>query len=765
MIYNGNITLSDLFLWGESKGTVFYVLSFAPLKDKPRIEMIDCILHPRFCRLFLVVCLVQANAFCQKANPAIFSGERAVQSLSSSLSVLEDTSGTYSPQQVLSHSGFRANTKGIPNFNVSNSAFWVKFQILNQSQTEHLLLKLAQPNIESVVFYRLQADGKLEAEKSGILYPYRHRKYDTHHFLFDISLRQGETGTYLLRLQTTGQLQVPLWVGSQRSVYESLSREDLYMGLYMGIIAAMFLYNLFLLVSFRSRSYGLYVLNILMVGLTQVTFQGYSYRFLWPGLPDAAIQAPFITTSLAAITSTYFIMLVLRIHRVNPRLYMGMKVFIGAFMLIPALSLMGFKSLAYQTGQITSLLSAFYNLFVIFWVYRRGSRAAGFLLLAWVIFLVGICIFVLKDFGILPYNDLTANTMLIGSAAEMILLSFALADRINKLKKEKERSQQQMLEALQANEKFVQGENARLEMKVKERTRELEESSEELNTTLSHLKTTQGKLLHTEKMASLGQLTAGVAHEINNPINFVSASVKPLRRDVKYLWQLIAKQEDALKAMQTSAQAADIEAFKQKVDVDYLREEIESLLGGVEDGAARTAAIVRGLRNFSRLDDEELRPVSLEEGLDSTLLLLSHLLKDITLEKDYALTGAVECYPGKMNQVFMNILGNAVQAIQLSNRAGGEGLISITTRQSGQEAVICIRDNGIGMAEETKSRIFDPFFTTKQVGEGTGLGLSIVFGIVEAHKGRLRVKSEEGTGTQFILTVPLTYAGKPAILA
>ena len=739
-------------------------------KDKSSIKMNRCILkrslHPQFLGLVALFCLLQMNGFCQTQTPVLYTSEQVLQPLSGHLSILEDPSGGYSPRQILAHTGFKPSSATIPNLGVSNSAFWVKFQVRNQSETEQLLLKLAQPNIEDVVFYRLQANDSLQAERMGTMYPYRQREYDNQHFLFNIRLRKGETGTYLLRLRTTGQLQVPLWVGSQRTVYESVAREDLYMGLYVGIILAMFLYNLFLLVSLRSRSYCLYVLNILMVGLTQVTIQGYAYRFLWPSLPEVATHALVVTTSLAAITSILFAKFFLRTRKFNVWIDRVMTFFVCTYVFHILLSFSGFKNLSYQTTQINALISASYTLFVASWLYFKGSRTAGFFLIAWCIFLVGICIFVLKDFGILPYNDFTANTMLIGSAAEMLLLSFALADRINKLKKDKERSQQRMLEALQTNEMFVQGENTRLEMKVKERTRELEESAEELTAALSHLKDTQSQLLHAEKMASLGQLTAGVAHEINNPINFVSASVKPLRRDVKYLWQLIAKQEDALKTMQTSAQAADIEAFKQKVDVDYLREEIELLLGGVEDGASRTAAIVRGLRNFSRIDDEELRPVSIEDGLDSTLLLLSHVLKeDIRVEKDYALAREVECYPGKLNQAFMNILGNAIQAIRLKDHAAGSGVLNISTRQCGANALIRISDNGIGMAEDTKNRIFDPFFTTKQIGEGTGLGLSIVFGIVEAHKGKLQVESEEGVGTEFLLTLPLTYANRPAVLA
>ena len=167
----------------------------------------------------------------------------------------------------------------------------------------------------------------------------------------------------------------------------------------------------------------------------------------------------------------YFANFFLRVRKSSSYLGRGMLVLTGAYIFSIALSVMGFKNLSYQTTQLTALLSASYILFVACWLRYKGSRAAGFFLVAWSIFLVGICIFVLKDFGILPYNDFTANTMLIGSAAEMILLSFALADRINKLKKEKERSRQRMLEVLQANEKFVQGENVRLEMKDRKSTR------------------------------------------------------------------------------------------------------------------------------------------------------------------------------------------------------------------------------------------------------------------------------------------------------
>ncbi len=714
-------------------------------------------------QLMIVACLLQVTT--SSGQEFVYSDDSVIQPLQTGLLILEDPLGEYSAQQVLKQSDFILNTEPVPNLGISQSTFWVKFRVKNLTNSEHLLLKISQPNIDDISFYAFIGN-KTHETRSGLLYPYNQRQYDTQHYLFDIRLKKGETATCLLQLKNTGQLQLPLSLGSYRTVYNSLAHEDLYMGLYLGLILAMFFYNLFIFSTIRSKSYLYYVLNIFMVGLTQATFQGYTYRFLWAGFPWIATHALVILTSLTGITSMSFVRIFLRVHKFSPKLDKGLKLFIYLFIPLITLCILGFESLSYQITQVASLLSAAYTFFVAFWIYRKGSRTAGFLLFAWSIFLLGICVFVLKDFGILPYNDFTTNIMLIGSAAEMILLSFALADRINKLKKEKERSQKKMLEALQTNERLIQEDNLRLEAKVRERTRELEDAAEELNATVTNLKSTQAQLLQAEKMASLGQLTAGIAHEINNPINFVSASVKPLRRDINYLWMLMDKYEGMLHVMEDSLHKMEVDALKKRLDVDFLKEEIELLLKGVEDGASRTASIVLGLRNFSRLDDEELRPVNIHEGIDSTLLLLNHSLKEnIYVQKEYGGIPEIECYPGKLNQVFMNILTNAVQAIKAHRNPGHMGILAIDTWQAEGQAYIKIKDNGIGMSEVTKQKIFEPFFTTKDVGEGTGLGLSIAFGIVEAHRGKIHVNSLEGTGTEFIIQIPLVQTAQLASVA
>jgi hypothetical protein len=344
--------------------------------------------------------------------------------------------------------------------------------------------------------------------------------------------------------------------------------------------------------------------------------------------------------------------------------------------------------------------------------------------------------------------------MPIGSAIETVLLSFALADKINILKKEKEESQLETLNALQENEKLIREQNLVLEQKVHERTLELEEAFEELNATLQHLKETQAQLVDAEKMASLGQLTAGIAHEINNPINFVGANVKPLQMDISELVELVKKYDGLNKNDEEfEANIRSIESFKKKIDFDYLVKEIDILLNGIEEGARRTAEIVKGLRNFSRLDESDLKSADINEGIESTLILLSgEIPGNVELIKNFSPLEPIDCLPGKLNQVFMNLFNNAIYAVK-KKEGDDNKFIKITTKDEGDVIVVIVEDSGIGMSEEVRSRIFEPFFTTKDVGEGTGLGLSIVFKIIETHQASLTVTSELGIGTTFTLVL------------
>ncbi len=290
----------------------------------------------------------------------------------------------------------------------------------------------------------------------------------------------------------------------------------------------------------------------------------------------------------------------------------------------------------------------------------------------------------------------------------------------------------------------------KLEEKVALRTEEVNRKNVVLEKTLNELKEAQTQLVEQEKMASLGQLTAGVAHEINNPITFVSGNITPLKRDISEMMEILKGYEEEVESQGLSEKFERVAELKSRLDYEFLIQEIKQLLEGISEGAERTAEIVRGLRNFSRLDEDVLKLANVNQGIESTLLLLRSELKDrIEIVKDMPEMPDIHCYPGKLNGVYMNILTNAMQAIE------GPGTIYITTRHLGKQVQISIRDTGKGMSEEVQKRIFEPFFTTKDVGFGTGLGLSITYGAIEQHKGKISVKSRLGEGTAFEILLPV----------
>ncbi|MBP6827638.1 MAG: AAA family ATPase, partial [Saprospiraceae bacterium] len=294
----------------------------------------------------------------------------------------------------------------------------------------------------------------------------------------------------------------------------------------------------------------------------------------------------------------------------------------------------------------------------------------------------------------------------------------------------------------------------RLEQKVAERTAEVRRQKEALEKSLSELKMAQAKLVESEKMASLGQLTAGLAHEINNPINFVSVGVNNLRQNFEELktalqsYLVLDPAEDNREALQ---KIADRKLHRHIADTV---EDSDEMFRSIQNGITRTVTIVKSLRNFSRLDEGDFKVVDLHEGLDSTLeILQSQIKKKAEVIRNYGELPKVECAAGKINQVFMNIINNALQAMD------EPGTITITTRYLPEqnEVSVSISDSGAGMSETVKNRLFEPFFTTKPVGEGTGLGLSISYGIINDHNGRIEVESEPGKGATFTVYLPASH--------
>ena len=300
----------------------------------------------------------------------------------------------------------------------------------------------------------------------------------------------------------------------------------------------------------------------------------------------------------------------------------------------------------------------------------------------------------------------------------------------------------QMARALEQSRMKIQEYSRTLEQKVEERTRELKEA--------------QAQLIQSEKLSSIGLLAAGIAHEINNPMGFINSNLFTLVGYARDLRQILAEYKQLERDCQGTAdeklkfRCAQIKKVKERIDLEYIMNDLEKVIEESNEGARRVIRIVKGLKNFSHVDEERPEYINLNEGMEETLNVIWNELKyKAEVIKEYGDLPEVECYPMLLTQVFMNLLLNAAQAIEK------EGRIVVKTYTDNGNIYIRISDNGCGIPPENLPRLFDPFFTTKEVGKGTGLGLSMAYGIIERHKGKIQVESEVGKGSTFTIELPL----------
>lgn len=710
----------------------------------------------KVCFLLFFLLYLVSPSFAQKSDSdIIFTHSEQLLALNNGLSIFVDQSGK-TPFSAIVSKDFKKIEDKVPNLGITSATIWVKLNILNNSHTEKLFLMAEQPSIDKISLYAKDKEGKWKVTSLGEYKKYSERIIDNPNYIFPVDIPVNSSATFYLSVSSKDQIQLPLLLGTEHSILNENLIQNLFFGMYMGIIIIMILYNLFVAFTVRDSSYYYYIVYIFFVGLTQFTFQGLAFKFLWPDNIWIANYSSILVPFFSGIFTIIFLKKFMQTKKYTPKLDYGIDLLVVLYCVACIIGMLGHYSSAIELLQVTALSGSLYVLWVANIIRKKGYRPAVFFLIGYSIFLLSIIIFVLRNFNILPYNNFTSYILEIGSVIQITLLSFALADKINFFRNENELAQKQALEVSKENEKLIREQNILLEIEVNKRTEELQSSNVTLNLTLKELKEAQSQLVDAEKMAGLGQLTAGIAHEINNPINFVTSNIKPLELDINDLYDVIQKYEELDPEKDIHQQLAAVNSFKRQLDLDFIKTEINSLLSGIGEGAKRTAEIIRSLKNFSRLDESDTKPVDLNEGLESTLVLLrSTIPSNIKIVKDLKVLPPVECLPGKINQVFMNLMTNAIQAIKIKDNQQQEEFLYISSWSEDNLVKISIKDTGPGMSEEIKQKIFEPFFTTKQVGEGTGLGLSIVFSIIEKHNGHIDVVTKVNHGTEFIITLPV----------
>jgi signal transduction histidine kinase len=650
---------------------------------------------------------------------------------------------------LLSKSYSKTDAK-ILNLGVTNDWSYVKFKINKQKQDADHYLMIENSSIDSLFLFASKPNLKfIQFDGSNVPKNISHRT--SQNFVFNLGALSKDDNEFILAVKSGKQMLIPFRLNSIQNLNKYTNSSENILILYFGIMLVLIIYNLFIFFSLRDIEYWYYVLYLFSVTLVQACLFGFGNVWFWPNSQWLSIHAIYVAGGFSGIATILFSQKFLRTKELTPFIHKLLIGYLCLGALSILLSVMGQYNLSYNLINFNAA-SALILLVASAMVYRKGHRSGLFFMLAWSLFLIGVTIFALKDFGILPYNQWTLYALPLGSALEGILLSFGLADRINTLKKEKEQAQERELEALKANEQ-------KLEQKVIERTSELEMAKNEVQRNYDHLRITQRQLVEAEKLSGLGQMTAGIAHELNNPINFVSSNIAPLNRDVNEVIKFMNEFEK-LPEHATQEQLDDLKAKYKDADMPYVKQEIDQLMKGISEGARRTAVIVKGLRIFARADRDALVKSNINECMDATLVVMKSTYKDdITLVKDLdPAIPELECFPGKLNQVFANLIGNAVHATRAMGRPKEQQFIWIKTWADNDNLYVSIKDNGKGMTDEVKAKIFEPFYTTKGVGEGTGLGLSISHGIIEEHKGTVSLNTKINEGTEFIIAIPRNLA-------
>lgn len=613
-----------------------------------------------------------------------------------------------------------------------------------------LFLELNQPSIRSIEMYTVSENGELEFYDRSGTGAESNKALENPNPTFSFSISDlGSSSEIVFKIKSFIPVNFSVTIYPEEEFFQNYSRTLLFVSVYLGLMLALFLYNLILYFSVKDKAYLYYCFYIFFIALAQLSLSGHSYYFFFQQNAHLYEVSIVAFTAFSSVFAIPFVRHFLKTREYLPRLDKWFNLIVLFYLLALIFTIFGAVGISYMIVDFNGILlaAAFFSTGI--YIALKGFRSAIFFLIAWSFFLLGLVFYILNNQGIIHMGTYANLPMLIGTAVEAVLLSFALADKINLLKQEKEKEQNEKVAALRENERLIKEQNLFLEKMVLSRT-------EELELALKNLQNTQTQLVNQEKMASLGQLTAGIAHEINNPINFVSSNISPLKRDISDILEVITLYREKGEVEFSPQTKKELKDFEEEIELSYLLEEVDQLLQGIDDGARRTVEIVRGLRLFSRVDEQDVKKVNLHDGLDSTLILLSSSMQGkIKITKDYGDVPFVECLAGKINQVFMNVINNAIQALLDPHHAVENPEITIRTLHQDDEVRVEIQDNGVGMPETVRDKVFEPFFTTKEVGSGTGLGLSIVYTVIENHKGRLEIYSKLNEGTNFVIILPI----------
>ena len=672
------------------------------------------------------------------------------------IKLLEDADNSFTLEQVLNSREFKISSQEIPNLGISKSAFWLKFEIQNNTTNSELNIILEQPNIDLVELYKISSTENHEKVRKGEHEDFYHKNYQHPNYIFDVNIPINESRIFFLKVKANEPLFLPLFICSIKTTITYISKQDILFSFYTGIILVMLLYNIFIYFTVRDNSYLYYVFYILFILLTQIALKGYHFKYLIPDFPEFANKTVTLLPSIAGIAAIEFIKNFLRTKNKVPILNKAGTIIEYVFLLSIGLLLFDHPIKSFKIMQSNTILLSIYAIYIGYKIMKLGYRPAKFFLLAWTTLWIGAFIYVLKDYGILPYNNFTNYTLPAGSAIEVVLLSFALADRINILKEEKEIAQAEELKQRREKQQILLKQADTLKYKVKRATSALQSKTDKLEAAYKLIEAAKSDLIQREKMSALTLMAAGTSHEFNNANTKIQLAVDILELNSDLQLNYVEKLHEILpKAKGIEMELDNLEAYKKKIDFKSIEGDIMDAREKANRGLEIISVNTKKLKDFSKIDNEGWVITNVNEDLINLTDLWKFNLGAIKLKLELnEHLPRLNCNAQKINDCFKSILQNAIEAIKEKNSPENKGLITVKTGLIAACAVISFEDNGIGMTKDVQEKSFDMYFTTKGA-KKTGTSLTIVKSTLFAHNGHVEMDSKVDKGTSIRLVIPI----------
>ena len=681
--------------------------------------------YKSICFLF---CLLLYPYHTRAQETILYSAEHDLMDVGPYVKIYKDETNSLQFAQIkkLPATAFQQSELLPMGFGNTRASIWLKFTVKNQTASP-LFLSFESSAVRIIDAYIYDEAGNLTIRQSGSDRPSTNRDLQRSNVVLNIG--QSPKDLYI-KIESRYTLRLPLTISHLEDLSAFYHKRDVINGVCVGILIAMALYNLFIFFSVKDRLYLYYCFYVFSSIVVVLHINGVWYLVR----TNNTLINHFLGTQFLIIASALFTARFLNLRQNMPHVYTAIM---GVCILVAIDIPFDFFNIPFFTNGLVFVLApllAFAMLIVGVVSHFQGNKSAVYYVLAWIFYLGGAIISSWSHEGFLPFNSFTLLSLPLGACIETILLSIALANRINIYRSETAQAQALALQRLEENEALISEKNKDLEEKVHERTKELEAS-------LEALKSTQAQLIQSEKLASLGELTAGIAHEIQNPLNFVN-NFSEISVELAHELKEEAEKPEIDKELIIDL-ATDLAQNQSKINLH----------------GKRASSIVSGMLEHSRTSTGERALTDINKLVDEYLRLSYHGIraKDNSFNSDYKTDfdenlPKIEVIPQDMGRVLLNLINNAFWAVKTVENP----LVIVKTEQSANQLIIKVTDNGTGIPDTIKDKIFQPFFTTKPTGQGTGLGLSLAFDIVtKGHGGTLEVESKEGKETTFTVVLPL----------